>query len=284
VSLDPRIAPVLLDGAMGTELLAAGLPPGTLPEEWLLERPEAVGAIHAAYAAAGATVALTCTFNVASPRLAAALPEVAVEQLCREAVALVKHHAPESRIAGAVGPLAVAVPRGAAPSTQAMSRPFERPLQALAEAGAHLLWLESQYDWREARAALAAAAGVGLPVAVTFTLVVRDGRLVAPDGTPGEALLIRAVAAQAVAVGVNCVEPGPALTRLAGWARRTLPVPFIARASAGLPGALRTPARFAEELLPAVTAGAGLVGGCCGAGPAHVAALGSLLRGYEPSR
>jgi 5-methyltetrahydrofolate--homocysteine methyltransferase len=121
-------------------------------------------------------------------------------------------------------------------------------------------------------------------VAITFTLLEREGRLAAPDGTPGEALLVRAVAAGAVAVGVNCVEPGAALARLSGWARRSLPVPFIARASAGLPGALKPPQAYAAALSPAVEAGARLVGGCCGAGPAHVAALASLLRGYEPSR
>lgn len=289
MSHDPRLGPVLLDGAMGTALQAAGLPPGVLPERWLSERPEAIRAVHAAHAAAGASVLLSCTFNVASPRLAAALPGAWTVKLCEKAVALAREAAPQARVAGALGPLALARPGGEAPAAARLRAPFEHPLSALAEAGADLLWLESQYDWREAEAALAAAVAVGLPVAVTFTLAEQAGRLVAPDGTPAATLLSRAArfagpgprAGRVVAVGVNCVPAGAPLTALAGWARATLPVPFIAKPSAGLPGAVLSPAAFAGALAPAISAGARLVGGCCGATAEHVAALAALLQPSE---
>jgi 5-methyltetrahydrofolate--homocysteine methyltransferase len=289
VNLDPRLGPVLLDGAMGTALLAAGLPPGRLPEAWLGERPEAIRAVHAAHAAAGAGLLLSCTFNAASPRLATALPGVSAARLCAAAVALAREAAPGVRVAGALGPLALARPDGEAPAAARLRAPFERPFEALAEAGADLLWLESQYDWREAEAALAAAVAVGLPVAVTFTLLPRGGRLVAPDGTPAEALLARAARfagagqrdGRVVAVGVNCVPTGAPLTALAGWARATLPVPFVAKPSPGLPGAVAPPEAFAAALGPAIVAGARLVGGCCGAGAGHLAALATLLQGSE---
>jgi 5-methyltetrahydrofolate--homocysteine methyltransferase len=284
VSLDPRLGPVLLDGAMGTALRAAGLPEGVPPERWLSERPQAIRAVHAAHAGAGASVLLTCTFNAASPRLGS-LPG-GPAGCCARAVALARMAAPQARVAGALGPLALARPGGPAPAAQRLRRPFERPLAALADAGADLLWLESQYDGREAEAALAAAVAVGLPVVVTFTLEARGGRLVAPDGTPGEALLARAAGfagsgrhdGRVVAVGVNCVAAGAPLAALAAWARTTLPLPFVAKPSPGLPGAVASPRAFAEALAPAVAAGARLVGGCCGAGAAHLAALAGLLQ------
>jgi 5-methyltetrahydrofolate--homocysteine methyltransferase len=116
--------------------------------------------------------------------------------------------------------------------------------------------------------------------------VERTARLVAPDGTPAEALLARAARfagagrrdGRVVAVGVNCVPAGPALTALAAWARTTLPVPFIARPSPGLPGAVASPDGFAEALWPAISAGARLVGGCCGATASHLAALAARLQ------
>jgi 5-methyltetrahydrofolate--homocysteine methyltransferase len=286
VNVDPRLGPVLLDGAMGTALRAAGLPEGDLPERWLAERPDAIRAVHAAHAAAGARVLLTCTFNAASPRRLEALPGASVAGLCAAAVALAREADPSARVAGALGPLALAHPGGQAPPARALRAPFERPLAALAEAGADLLWLESQYDWREASGALEAAVAIGLPVAVTFTLVERSGHLVAPDGLPGEALLARAARVagrgprdgRVVAVGVNCVPAGPALTAPAAWARATLPLPFIAKPSPGLPGAVATPAAFAGALAPAVVAGARLVGGCCGATAEHLAALAARLQ------
>jgi 5-methyltetrahydrofolate--homocysteine methyltransferase len=285
MNLDPRVGPVLIDGAMGTALQAAGLPAGDLPERWLLERPEAVAAIHAAHAAAGASLLLTCTFNVASPRLSAARLGASAPRLCAAAVALAREAAPHARVAGAIGPVGLAHPGGSAPPAARLRDPFELPVEALAEAGADLIWLESQYDWREAESALAAAVAVGLPVALTFTMLERDGRWFAPDGTRGEALLTLAARfagggagdGRVVAVGVNCVPAGPSLAALAAWARTTLPVPFIAKPSPGLPGAILPPVRFAQAVAPAVAAGARLVGGCCGASADHLAALAGVL-------
>ncbi len=296
MNLDPRLGPVLIDGAMGTALQAAGLPPNVLPERWLLERPAAVAAVHAAHAEAGASLLLTCTFNVASRRLGDAGLGKEAGRLCAAAVAVAREAAPGVRVAGAIGPLAVVRPGGPAAATARgaataarLRAPFERPLEALAEAGADLLWLESQYDRREAEAALEAALAVGLPVAITFTLLTRGGRWLAPDGTPGEALLAGAARAlpagqrggRVVAVGVNCVAAGAPLAALAGWARATLPVPFIVKPSAGLPGAVLPPLEFARAVAPAIAAGARLVGGCCGATAGHVAALAAALQGSE---
>jgi 5-methyltetrahydrofolate--homocysteine methyltransferase len=56
-----------------------------------------------------------------------------------------------------------------------------------------------------------------------------------------------------------------------------VPVPVVAKPSPGLPGAVLPPAAFAAAVEPAVRAGARLVGGCCGAGPGHVAALRALV-------
>ena len=289
MNLDPRLGPVLIDGAMGTALQAAGLPAADLPERWLLERPEAIAAVHAAHAAAGARLLLTCTFNAASPRLAVAGLGRSAASLCASAVALARGAAPGLRVAGALGPLALARPGGTAPSAAKLRAPFERPVAALAEAGADLIWLESQYDWREASAALAAALRPGLPVAITFTLQERGGRWFAPDGMPGEALLSGAARFSAggasvgrvVAVGVNCVPAGPPLAALAAWARATLPIPFIAKPSPGPPGAVLAPLEFARALAPTVAAGARLVGGCCGATADHLAALAAALQASE---
>ncbi len=267
---------------MGTALQARGLAAAALPETWLLARPEEVLAVHRAHLEAGAAVLLTCSFNAASPRLARELGPGAEGTCARAAVALARRAAAARSgvlVAGAVGPAALAVPGGPAPEEAALAAVALPALRALAEAGADLLWLESQYDAREARAALRAARGLGRPVVVTFTLVERDGRLLAAGGGPAEPLLLAAAAGGAAAVGVNCVAAGPALADLAAWAAAALPVPFVAKPSPGLPGRVAAPADFAAAVAPAVEAGAALVGGCCGATPAHLAALAARLGG-----
>ncbi|ACG73290.1 homocysteine S-methyltransferase [Anaeromyxobacter sp. K] len=273
----PFDGPTLLDGAMGTALLAGGLPAGALPEAWVLERPEAIAAVHAAHAAAGAQVVLTCTFNAAGPRLDPLVPPDRVGALCAAAVRLARRAAPGARVAGDLGPTALYGPGRPPPDGAAVRARYARAAGALAAAGADLLWAESQWDLAEARLALDAARAAGLPVVVTFALRAEAGRLAAPDGTPAEALLEAVADAGAAAAGVNCVPPGPALAALAAWAARRLAVRFVAKPSPGLPGEVLGPDAFAEALRPAVQAGLGVAGGCCGAGPGHLAALRRLL-------
>jgi 5-methyltetrahydrofolate--homocysteine methyltransferase len=263
---------------MGTALLARGLPPSEVAEAWVLERPSEVAAVHRAHAAAGAGLFLTCTFNAASLRAGHRLPPSTLARACAEAAALARAEARGGLVAGALGPLALALPGGEAPPLADLTAPFLSPVRALAAAGVDLLWLESQYDLRETAAALSVARASGLEVVVTFTTSERDGRLVAAGGQPAERLLLAAARGGAAAVGVNCVPAGPALTALAAWASGALAVPFVAKPSPGLPGALLSPVAFAAALAPTLRAGTAWLGGCCGAEAGHLEALGALLR------
>jgi 5-methyltetrahydrofolate--homocysteine methyltransferase len=270
--------PTLLDGAMGTALVGRGLPVGALPEEWLLARPEEIARVHAEHAAAGARILLTCTFSCAAPRLEARLGAGRAAALCEAAARLARGASPPGGlVAGALGPTGLAVPGAPPPARAALAARYERPLAALAAAGVDLLWIESQWDLAEALAALAAARRTGLPAAVTFTPAQSAGRLRLPDGTFAEDALAAAEAEGAAAVGVNCLFPGAPLTALAAWAAARLRVPFLAKPSPGLPGAVLAPAAFAGALRPAVAAGLRAAGGCCGATGDHLRALAPLL-------
>ena len=50
---------ILLDGAMGTMLMAAGLTSGASPEEWNVLHPDRVRAVHREYISAGSRLILT---------------------------------------------------------------------------------------------------------------------------------------------------------------------------------------------------------------------------------
>ena len=119
---------LLLDAGLGTELLDAGLPRDALPESWLLARPDVVGRVHASHAAAGAQVVLTCTFNLAGPRLRKSGIAAPLEELARRAVDVARQAAPGARIAGAVGPTLLA---GSAAPAELRER-YEEAFRALA--------------------------------------------------------------------------------------------------------------------------------------------------------
>jgi 5-methyltetrahydrofolate--homocysteine methyltransferase len=274
VTLD---GPVLLDGAMGTALIARGLPQDALPEEWILTRPEEIAAVHDEHATAGARLLLTCTFSCAAPRLEARLDPARLEALCGSAERLARRSCRGGLIAGALGPTGLAPPLGGGASAAVLEARYARPCAALAAAGVDLLWIESQHDLGEALAALRAARRTGLAAAVTFALEERDGAL-RPHGAPDALAWLQAVEGEgAAAVGVNCVFPGAALDLLATEACARLGVPFVAKPSAGLPGAVRSPRAFATALLPSLAAGVRLAGGCCGATGAHLRELGTAM-------
>ena len=263
--------PLLLDGGLWTGLLARGLPVEVLPEEWVLARPDDVRAVHAAHARAGASVVLSATFNLATPRLAARVGPGRDEAIAEAAVLLARQGAPGARVAASLG--ATGAPDKAGGVIAARYRVAAR---AIARAGADLAWIETQTDLGEALAALAACREAGLEAVVTFAFREERGRLVGAEGVPAETWLSAAAALGAAAVGANCTAPGPAFTRLA-FAAQALSVPFVAKPSPGPPGQVMEPRPFAATVAPAVQAGARLVGGCCGTSAEHLAALAPLL-------
>ena len=56
-------APVLLDGATGSNLMAAGMPRGVCPELWILEHPDAIHQLQTAYVEAGSQIIYAPTFG-----------------------------------------------------------------------------------------------------------------------------------------------------------------------------------------------------------------------------
>jgi 5-methyltetrahydrofolate--homocysteine methyltransferase len=272
-------ARTLLDGGMGTALFARGLPQDALPEEWLLARPDEIAAVHAEHASAGAGIVLTCTFNLAAPRLAERVDAAFVEELAARAVRLAREAAPRALVAGALGPTGLAT-QGRSVPVRAAAAGYGRAARALCAAGADLLWLETQHDRAEARLALVAARATGLEAVITFTPV-GDAPWTLTDGTPVEEALLAMASLGASAAGVNCVAAGPPLTELAAWARSALPVPFVAKPSPGLPEAVLPADAFAAALAPALAGGAALAGGCCGATGEHLRALAAAWRTFR---
>lgn len=242
--------PLLLDGAMGTALLARGLDPRAEPaSRWALTRPAEVRAVHAGCARAGAELLLTDTFGGGPPS-----PEEA-----RAAVGLARAGLAEAGREGLVGlSLWAGLPAEAVAGLAADA----------AQAGADAVWLESAVSAESARAALAAALRGPLPVVATLAFTAL--------GAPGwRELLGELGRAGAAAVGLNC-SPWPhapgALAALARELSAALPVPLVLKPDGAL-----APGPWAAEVSAAAAAGARLVGGCCGTSAAHLAALAARL-------
>jgi S-methylmethionine-dependent homocysteine/selenocysteine methylase len=262
---------------MGTELAARGVP--TPAPAWsahaVAHAPGVVAAIHRDYAAAGATVHTAATFRTKRRQVGDGW-----EALARHAVAVARAAVPAGhRVAGSIAPLEDCYRPDRSPADP---RPEHRELaRALAAAGADLLLCETFPHVGEALVAVEEAVATGIETWVSFT----GG----PDGsllTPAEVERGAREAARrgAAAVLVNCT----AATRTLPYVERlaAVGVPFGAYANAGAPeeglgwgeaGATGV-AAYAELAGRWARAGATLIGGCCGTGPAHIRALEERLR------
>lgn len=259
----------LLDGPLGTELIARGVDcPAPLWSAAGLElAPDLVRDIHAAYAGAGATVHTTNTFRTkrrAAGERWGALTDLAV-RLAREGGG--------GRVAGSIAPLEDCYRPDLSPADP---EPEHRELaHRLVAAGVDLLLCETFPHVGEALAAVRACVATGRPTWVAFTAGPEADLLSPAQVARGAAA---AVALGAEAVLVNCVPVDRTQAFLEPLAE--LGVPFGAYANAG-PASIGIgwspgpdgPARYADHVEAWVDLGATLIGSCCGCGPAHTAEL-----------
>jgi homocysteine S-methyltransferase len=186
-------------------------------------------------------------------------------------------------VAGDVGPLGVRLaPFGRVQPEQARQA-FAEQIEALAEAGADLIILETFSDLQELSEAIAAARQVcGLPVTASMTFT-RDDRTLLGDSPARVAQALWESGAEVI--GVNC-SGGPAqIWRILRQMRQAVPDAYLsAMPNAGWPeqvgGRIMYPANpeyFGEYALAFCDLGASLVGGCCGTTPAHIAAMRAAL-------
>lgn len=286
--------PVLLDGAWATELQQLGLPPNTPADSWNLTHPDAVLDLARAYVAAGSRILLTNTFRANPASLAEVGLQDQVARINQEGARLSLKAAEEGTdvaVFGSIGPILY---RGPIPADRRSSlrRAFSVQAQRLVDQGVMGLVLETFGDLAEAELALDAALGATRTVIASFVLDPIAGlapRSPAPIGSRRrerpitiEVVAKRMAALGASAVGANCVAPGAAAPIVAQL-RSASPLPaWIKPNTAGAGRAPLGPIGFAEDLAPAIRAGAGLIGGCCGATPAHIRALGRL-RNLSPN-
>jgi homocysteine S-methyltransferase len=279
-----RDKPLLADGAMGTMLHGRGAAFSRCFDELNLTEPAVVSEIHTAYAAAGAQLIVTNTFGANRFKLGQHGLEAKVGEINAAGVALARAAGGAALfVAGDVGPLGVRLaPFGRVKPEQAYAA-FLEQITALVESGVDALLIETIPDVYEILEAVRAAKAVGrVPVLASMTFT-RDDRTLLGDSP--EKVARELARSGADVIGVNC-SGGPAqVLRILNAFKRVAPeARLLAKPNAGWPEQIggrimypATPNYFGEYAVAFAEAGAGLVGGCCGTTPAHIAAMQTAL-------
>ncbi len=291
---------VVLDGGLATELEARGhdLSDRLWSARLLLTDPSAIEDVHLAYFRAGALVATTASYQASVEGFAAAgIDRAGALGLIAQSVVLAQRarerylaEAGDDRpllVAGSVGPYGATLADGSEyrgdydPGPAALAD-FHRPrIETLVEAGADLLAFETIPTVREAEVLVALLDEFPVPAWLSYQC--RDGDSTAAGEPIAEAVAI-GTHQSVVAVGVNCTSPRH-LPALLAAARDATDRPLIAYPNGGDrwdPAARRWVADGGGTYDPAAVAswtslGATWLGGCCGTGPAEIAALTAAL-------
>lgn len=296
-------APILVDGAMGTMIHSRGIGFEVNFDSLNLLRPELIKDIHREYVAAGADVIETNTFGANRFRFEAMSVLEGVADVNARGVELARQAARdvggrEVLIAGSVGPSgAQLAPLGGLSPAEALAG-FREQVEALADAGADLIILETFSDLAEIELALRAAMAVcKLPIVAQMTFT-RDERTVMGSSPEDAAHRLHELGADVV--GANC-STGPRsmqnvtrrmLAELRGAGHADALV--SAMPNAGFPEVVggrvmypATPEYFGEASIRFNELGVRLVGGCCGTTPRHTRAMRAAidaLNGAAPAR
>lgn len=282
--LDSRIIPG--DGAMGTLLMEANVPGDRCFEELCVSEPEMIRGIHERYLAAGARLIETNSFGANGVRLerfglGSRVNEInwAAAQLARQTA---RGH--DCYVAGSVGPLGLSAEEA---KERGLDREglFREQIGALLDGGVQVVFFETFSDVEELLLALYVKQSLHHCPAICSLSCSEDGRL--RDGTTVGTALERLRAEGAEVAGVNCVTGPHAMLRIfeklpAGELLSAYPNAGYPRYHEGRFLYGLAPAYFAEMSVALAGEGARLIGGCCGIGPAHIAAMAEALATVQP--
>jgi 5-methyltetrahydrofolate--homocysteine methyltransferase len=286
--------PLLSDGAMGTQLMFAGLEQGGCGEAWNLTHPDRVLAIQRRYAEAGADCIITNTFGGSRIMLnrhgaagqAAAINRAAVE-IAREAFG-----GRDGYVLGDIGPFGGLLEPYGDFREDDVRAALDEQAASLVEGGADAIIVETQTSLEELLLGIEAAKKAGAPciigsMAYDVTLDGSTFRTMMGVNPERAAKFMEEHGAHMVALncgtGMDMERARQAVIRY----KAATHLPVMAQPNAGLPKLVQmkvvyeeTPEQMVAGVVPLLEAGASIVGGCCGSTPEHIRAFRQALDEY----
>ncbi len=283
---------LVLDGAMGTQLFAAGLTSGEPPEKWNVDHPERIQAIHRDYIMAGSDVVLTNSFGGNRHRLKLHSLETQSHELNVAAAATARSVADDAGrpivVAGSMGPTGELIEPLGELTEEAAAEAFAEQAAGLADGGADVLWLETMSALPEIEAGIRGAQSAsGLPIVATLSFDTAGCTMM---GVTGEEAGSRLADLGVAGIGANCgnnlADTEAALAAIRSTCGN---IPVIAKANAGMPVWKGDKLEYdaTPEILSAHAhrlrkAGISGIGACCGSTPNHIAQIRGVLDGDLP--
>ncbi len=282
-----RRNPAIADGGWSTILAEHGLPPDSpLAEMMNLHHEVAVRGLARAYVEAGAEIITTNTFCGNAIALSRRGVEADIQELNRAGAAICRSVAGDTLpVLGSLGPTGAIVAVNEVPEDQIMAA-FRVQAQGLVEGGVDGFVLETFSEIGEAVLAIRAIREeTDLPVVASFSFDSGPQRTRTMTGAEAAACAAAVEDAGAALIGCNCGAGVATYLPIVVALRAASTLPIWVRPSGGLPDLVddratytTTPEDYVRHAAPLLEAGANIIGGCCGVGPAHIQRLAALVQ------
>ena len=273
-------APLFLDGATGSNLQKRGMPAGVCPEQWILEHRETMIALQREFIEAGSQIVYAPTFTANRIKLKEYGLEGRIAQMNHDLVTLSREAAGgRAYVAGDLTMTGEQLSPMGTLDFEELVEVYKEQIRYLNEAGADLLVIETMMSLQETRAAVIAAKETcDLAVMATLTFEA-DGRTLFGTDAATAAVVLESLGV--AAVGTNCSTGPDKMVETVRRMAEVTSIPIIAKPNAGLPsldGSGNTvydmeAEEFGRHMRDIITAGASIVGGCCGTTPDYIRAL-----------
>jgi 5-methyltetrahydrofolate--homocysteine methyltransferase len=293
-----RERPLLCDGAMGTQLMIAGLEQGNCGEAWNLTHPERVLAIQRRYAEAGSECILTNTFGGSRIMLTRHSEGEHVRAINKAGVEITRQAFGnrDGYVIGDVGPFGgLLEPYGDFSEAQVRSA-FEEQAAALVEGGADAIIIETQTSLEELLIGIQAAQRAGAPCIIgsmAYDVTLDGSTFRTMMGIEPERAAAFMEEHGAHIVALNCgtrMDMQRALTAVERYKSITS-LPVMVQPNAGQPRLENmkviydeTPDQMVQGLTPLLEAGANIIGACCGSTPEHIHAFRIVMDEFLESK
>jgi 5-methyltetrahydrofolate--homocysteine methyltransferase len=293
-----KTRPLLADGAMGTQLMLAGLEQGNCGEAWNVEQRDRVLAIQRRYAESGSDCILTNTFGASRIMLKRHGHDADVAAINKAAVAIARDAfgGREGWVMGDIGPFGGLMEPYGEVAESDVREAFDEQAAALVAAGADAIIIETQTSLEELQLAIEAAKKAGAPCVIGSMAydVTRDGtnfRTMMGVDPERAAAFMEEHGCDIVAL--NCgtgMDMPRALTAVERY-RAVTSLPLMVQPNAGQPKLVNmkvvydeTPEQMVAGVVPLLDAGARIVGACCGSTPDHIKAFRAAIDQYLGAR
>jgi 5-methyltetrahydrofolate--homocysteine methyltransferase len=286
---------LVCDGAMGTQLMIAGLEPGGCGELWNLTHPDRILGIQRRYVDAGADCIITNTFG-ASRIMLQRHGQAEELRAINQAGARIAREAFGDRdgyVLGDIGPLgAILEPYGDLPAADAKAA-YEEQASALVDAGVDAIIIETQTSLDELGLAIEASKTAGAPCVIAslaYDLSADKSFYVTMMGVFPEkaAEFVEKKGAHIVALNCGTGMDMTGAAKVIRLYRKNCKLPTMGQPNAGLPVLeggkavyKQLPSDMALGVPDVLAAGTNIVGSCCGSTPDHTRAIRGVVDVYN---